>query len=50
MQQLAVDERRLVGPRALWHVGDIAWGLRQHEGRESEWDFQLWTEAGRIVA
>ena len=32
-----VEQRRLLGPRAPWHVGDIAWGLRQHEGRESEW-------------
>ena len=34
MQQLALEQRRLLGPRAPWHVGDVAWGLRQHEGRE----------------
>ena len=41
MQQLALEQRRLLGPRADWHVGDIAWGLRQHEGRESEWKIRL---------
>jgi ribosomal protein S18 acetylase RimI-like enzyme len=50
MQQLAVEQRRLLGHRAPWHVGDIAWGLRQHEGRESEWKIRLWIEDGRTVA
>jgi ribosomal protein S18 acetylase RimI-like enzyme len=50
MQQLAVEQRRLLGPRAPWHVGDIAWGLRQHEGREEEWTIRLWVEDGRTVA
>jgi GNAT superfamily N-acetyltransferase len=50
MQQLALEQRRLLGPRAPWHVGDIAWGLRQHEGRESEWKIGLWVEDGRVVA
>jgi ribosomal protein S18 acetylase RimI-like enzyme len=50
MQQLALEQRRLLGPRAPWHVGDIAWGLRQHEGRESEWKIRLWVEDGRTVA
>jgi len=50
MQQLALEERRLLGPRASWHVGDIAWGLRQHEGREGEWKIRLWVEDGRTVA
>jgi ribosomal protein S18 acetylase RimI-like enzyme len=50
MQQLALEERRLLGPRAAWHVGDIAWGLRQHEGREGEWKIRLWVEDGRVVA
>jgi ribosomal protein S18 acetylase RimI-like enzyme len=50
MQQLALEKRRLLGPRAHWHVGDIAWGLRQHEGRESEWKIRLWIESGRVVA
>ena len=35
MQRLAREQRRLLGARAPWHVGDITWGLRQHEGRES---------------
>ena len=50
MQQLAREQRRLLGPRAGWHVGDIAWGLRQHEGREHEWKIRLWVEDGRVVA
>jgi ribosomal protein S18 acetylase RimI-like enzyme len=50
MQQLAVEQRRLLGPRAPWHVGDIAWSLRQHEGRESEWKIRLWVEDGRVSA
>ena len=50
MQQLAREQRRLLGPRAPWHVGDIAWGLRQHEGRETEWKIRLWAEDGCVVA
>ena len=50
MQQLALEQRRLLGQRAPWHVGDIAWGLRQHEGRENEWKIRLWVEDGRVVA
>ncbi len=50
MQQLALEQRRLLGPRAQWHIGDIAWGLRQHEGREQEWRIRLWEEDGAVVA
>lgn len=50
MQQLALEQRRLLGPRASWHVGDVAWGLRQHEDRENEWKIRLWVEDGRVVA
>jgi len=51
MQQLALEQRRLLGPRATWHIGDIAWGLRQHEGREPEWTFRLWRDdEDRVVA
>lgn len=50
MQQLALEQRRLLGLRAPWHVGDVAWGLRQHEGREHEWKIRLWVEDGRVVA
>jgi ribosomal protein S18 acetylase RimI-like enzyme len=50
MQQLALEQRRLLGPRAPWHIGDIAWGLRQHEGREHQWKIRLWVEDGRVVA
>jgi ribosomal protein S18 acetylase RimI-like enzyme len=50
MQALAIEVRRLRGPRAPWHVGDVAWGLRQHAGREHEWRIRLWEEDGRVVA
>jgi ribosomal protein S18 acetylase RimI-like enzyme len=50
MQQLALEQRRRLGLRAPWHVGDVAWGLRQHEGREGEWKIRLWVEDGRTVA
>jgi ribosomal protein S18 acetylase RimI-like enzyme len=50
MQQLAAEQRRLLGLRAPWHPGDIAWGLRQHEGREHEWTIRLWVRDGRTVA
>jgi len=50
MHELALVQRRLLGPRAPWHVGDVTWGLRQHEGREPEWTFRLWREGGRVVA
>jgi ribosomal protein S18 acetylase RimI-like enzyme len=50
MQQLALEQRRLCGLRAPWHVGDIAWGLRQHEGREDEWKIRIWRDGDRVVA
>jgi len=42
MQRLAVEQRGLLGDAATWHVGDIAWGIFQHAGREDEWDFRTW--------
>jgi ribosomal protein S18 acetylase RimI-like enzyme len=50
MQRLAVEQGRLLGARAPWHVGDLAWGTRQHPGREHEWRIRLWVEDGRTVA
>jgi ribosomal protein S18 acetylase RimI-like enzyme len=50
MQQLAVEQRRLLGLRAPWHPGGLAWQLRQHEGREHEWAIRLWVADGRTVA
>jgi len=50
MQQLAIEQRRFEGPRAPWHVGDIAWGFRQHAGREHEWRITIWEDDGRVVA
>lgn len=50
MQALAVEKRRLLGRRAPWHVGDVAWGFRQHAGREHEWRITLWEAGGKVVA
>src|SRR5690348_719993 len=50
MHELALAQRRELGVRAEWHVGDITWGLRQHEGREDEWKFRIWQDGGRTVA
>jgi ribosomal protein S18 acetylase RimI-like enzyme len=50
MKQLTGEHRRLAGPRAPWHVGDVAWGLRRHEGREDEWEFRLWHDGDAVVA
>ena len=50
MQELALELRRLEGPRAPWHVGDIAWGLRLRIVDEGEWKIRLWGERGRVVA
>ena len=50
MQSLALQQRRLLGVRAPWHVGDLAWGLRQHAGREHEWRIRLWEDDGAVVA
>jgi GNAT superfamily N-acetyltransferase len=50
MQQLALEQRGLLGARAQWHVGDLAWNLCQHGGPEDEWDIRLWMEEGRLVA
>lgn len=47
MQDLA---SRLWFPGARWHVGDLAWGLRQHVGREHEWPTKVWRSDGRVVA
>jgi ribosomal protein S18 acetylase RimI-like enzyme len=50
LQNLALEARRLEDCRATWHVGDVAWGLRQHAGREHEWRIRLWEDDGRVVA
>jgi ribosomal protein S18 acetylase RimI-like enzyme len=50
MHELALEQRRELGVRAQWHVGDITWGLRQHEGREDEWEFRIWKDGDRTVA
>src|SRR6266487_2143852 len=50
MHELALEQRRELGVRAPWHVGDVTWGLRQHEGREHEWKIRVWNDDGRVVA
>ena len=50
MQGLALEQRRRLGVRAPWHVGDVAWGRRRHAGREDEWRIRLWVEEGEVVA
>ena len=50
MHELALEQRRDLGVRAPWHVGDITWGLRQHEGREDEWKIRIWQDGDRTVA
>jgi ribosomal protein S18 acetylase RimI-like enzyme len=50
MHELALEQRRELGVRAQWHVGDITWGLRQHEGREDEWTIRIWQDDERVVA
>jgi len=50
MHELALAQRRELGVRAQWHVGDVTWGLRQHEGREDEWMIRVWRDGDRTVA
>jgi ribosomal protein S18 acetylase RimI-like enzyme len=50
MHELALEQRRALGVRAQWHVGDVTWGLRQHEGRDHEWKIRIWNEGDRTVA
>ena len=50
MHELALEQRRELGVRASWHVGDVTWGLRQHEGREDEWTIRVWKDGDRTVA
>ena len=50
MHELALEQRRELGVRAPWHVGDVTWGLRQHEGREDEWKIRIWKDGDRTVA
>jgi len=48
IQGLALAQRSLLGVRAQWHVGDLAWNLSPHEGHEL--DMRFWDEDGRLVA
>src|SRR2546423_36117 len=50
IQGLALEVRRLEGPRAPWHVGDLAWGFRSHANREHEWRIRLWEEEDAVIA
>jgi ribosomal protein S18 acetylase RimI-like enzyme len=42
MQSLALRQHRALGPRAPWHIGDIAWQRWRHAGREEEWVLRTW--------
>ena len=33
-----------------WHIGDIAWGRRQHIGRDPEWRSAVWEREGEVLA
>jgi ribosomal protein S18 acetylase RimI-like enzyme len=50
MHELALEQRRDLGVRAQWHVGDVTWGLRQHEGREHEWTIRVWKDGDHTAA
>src|SRR5256885_11788885 len=50
MHELALEQRRELGVRAPWHVGDVTWGLRSQEGREHEWKIRIWKDGDRTVA
>jgi ribosomal protein S18 acetylase RimI-like enzyme len=50
MHELALEQRRELGVRAPWHIGDVTWGLRAHEGREDEWKIRIWKDGDRTVA
>src|SRR6476646_9957059 len=49
MQGLALEQRTLLGPRAQWHVGDLAWNLRPHQERARGWRIRVWVEDGRMI-
>ena len=49
MQGLALEQRTLLGPRAQWHVGDLAWNLRPHQEGEGEWRIRVWAEDGQMI-
>jgi ribosomal protein S18 acetylase RimI-like enzyme len=44
MQELAVEQRRMLGERAPWHPGDIVWSLRDAA------EVRVWEEGGKVVA
>lgn len=50
MQELAMEQWSVRGVRSPWHIGDLAWQARRHEGREAGWTIRLWSEGGRVVA
>lgn len=42
MHRLATEQRRVLGDRAPWHVGDLTWQRWQHANREHEWEIGTW--------
>src|SRR5215470_10736739 len=49
MQGLALEQRTLLGPRAQWHVGDLAWNLRPHQTRERDWRIRVWAKDDQLI-
>ncbi len=47
MQALA---QSIWSKRSRFHVGDLAWGRFQHQGREPEWPTTLWETDGSVLA
>src|SRR3954468_20752591 len=41
--------QRLWSPGSHWHVGDLAWGRRQHADREGDQPTALWRDRGGTV-
>jgi ribosomal protein S18 acetylase RimI-like enzyme len=50
MQRLQQELWAVDGPRTHTHVGDLAWWVGMHVGREHEWKRRLWLEDDRCVA
>jgi len=50
MQALQQELWTLEGERTHTHIGDLAWWVSMHVGREREWKRRLWLEGDRCVA
>jgi len=50
MQSLQQELWALDGERTHTHVGDLAWWVTMHVGREDEWKRRLWLDGDRCLA